>query len=98
MSATGQLRSSFRANAKTALWGRRHAVLIQSPSEAEFPEMPQNALEYDGQADFVGPTDGLAAEILRLVPIGRLPMCVMRQPVRRISGWINPLGLLVEDL
>ena len=43
------------------------AVLIQSPSEAEFPEMPQNGLEYDGPGDFVGPTNGLAAEILRLV-------------------------------
>jgi two-component system CheB/CheR fusion protein len=43
------------------------AVLIQSPSGAEFPEMPQAALASVGLADFVGPADALAAEILRLV-------------------------------
>ena len=41
------------------------AALVQSPSEAEFPQMPQNAIAYDGAVDLIAPVDVLAGEIVR---------------------------------
>jgi chemotaxis response regulator CheB len=41
--------------------------MVQSPDEALFKEMPQNAIDHDGRIDFVGPVDALAAEICRAV-------------------------------
>ncbi len=38
-------------------------ALVQSPSEAEFPQMPQNAIAYDGAVDLIAPVDLLASEI-----------------------------------
>jgi two-component system, chemotaxis family, protein-glutamate methylesterase/glutaminase len=42
-------------------------TLVQSPEEAAYPDMPQNAIDYDGPIDFIGPIDALAAEICRRV-------------------------------
>jgi two-component system chemotaxis response regulator CheB len=42
-------------------------AMVQSPEEALFKEMPQNAIDHDGRIDFVGPVDALAAEICRAV-------------------------------
>jgi len=41
-------------------------VLVQSPEEAAYPEMPQSAIKYDGPIDLIAPIDLLAAEICRL--------------------------------
>jgi chemotaxis response regulator CheB len=38
-------------------------TLVQSPEEAAFPDMPQNAIEYDGPIDFIGPINAIAEEI-----------------------------------
>ena len=40
-------------------------ALVQSPSEATHPDMPKNAITYDGPVDFVGPVMQLANEIRR---------------------------------
>jgi hypothetical protein len=40
---------------------------VQSPSEAEFEDLPRNALVYDGEIDMVAPVRDLALEIGRLV-------------------------------
>ena len=48
---------------------------VQSPQEAVYPDMPRNAINYDGPIDLVAPTSDLAAEIVRLtgtVPTKRL--------------------------
>ena len=41
-------------------------VLVQSPAEAAYAEMPQSAIRYDGPVDLIGPIDALASEICRL--------------------------------
>ena|SRR6516162_5292099 len=42
-------------------------AMVQSPDEAAYPEMPRNAIRYDGPVvDLIGPISGLAAEITRL--------------------------------
>jgi chemotaxis response regulator CheB len=46
-------------------------ALVQAPSEAEYSEMPQSAIEHDGPVDLIAPVDRLASEICRLV--GRVP-------------------------
>jgi len=46
-------------------------ALVQSPSEAEFDELPRSALVYDGEIDMVAPVRDLALEIGRLVDVGR---------------------------
>jgi len=38
-------------------------VLVQSPAEAAYPEMPESAIRYDAPVDLVGPIDALAGEI-----------------------------------
>lgn len=42
------------------------AAFVQSPMEAEYPEMPRNALNYDGPVDFVGPSRVLGQELYQL--------------------------------
>jgi two-component system chemotaxis response regulator CheB len=42
-------------------------ALVQSPSNATFPEMPQSAIAFDGPIDFIGSADALAEEICRRV-------------------------------
>lgn len=42
-------------------------ALVQSPTEAMFRDMPQNAVLLDGSIDFVAPVATLAEEICRLV-------------------------------
>ena len=41
-------------------------AMVQSPNEAAYPEMPRNAITYDGPVDLVAPISDLAAEITRL--------------------------------
>jgi two-component system chemotaxis response regulator CheB len=41
-------------------------AMVQSPDESAYPEMPRNAIKYDGSVDLVAPTSDLAAEITRL--------------------------------
>jgi two-component system, chemotaxis family, protein-glutamate methylesterase/glutaminase len=41
-------------------------AVVQSPDEAAYPEMPCNAIRYDGPVDLVAPISDLAAEIIRL--------------------------------
>jgi two-component system chemotaxis response regulator CheB len=41
-------------------------VLVQSPAEAAYAEMPQSAIRYGGPIDLIGPIDALATEICRL--------------------------------
>ena len=41
-------------------------AMVQSPDEAAYPEMPRNAIKYDGSVDLIAPISGLAAEITRL--------------------------------
>jgi two-component system chemotaxis response regulator CheB len=40
-------------------------TLVQDPAEAEFADMPRNAIEYDGRIDYVGSIENIAAEIRR---------------------------------
>jgi two-component system, chemotaxis family, protein-glutamate methylesterase/glutaminase len=44
-------------------------TLVQSPEEAAYPDMPQNAIDYDGTIDFIGPIDAIADEICRRVDV-----------------------------
>lgn len=39
-------------------------ALVQRPSEADFPQMPENAIAYDGAIDLIAPIDVLAKEIV----------------------------------
>lgn len=41
-------------------------AMVQAPEEAAYPDMPRNAIKYDGVVDVVAPTSKLAAEIIRL--------------------------------
>jgi two-component system chemotaxis response regulator CheB len=41
-------------------------AMVQSPNEAAYPEMPRNAIEYDGPVDLIASISDLAAEIVRL--------------------------------
>ena len=45
---------------------------MQSPEEAEYPEMPRSAISYDGPVDCVGSIDVLAKQIATLVGHARL--------------------------
>lgn len=45
-------------------------ALVQSPAEAEYPDMPESAIQFDGLIDFVGPVTALADEIRRRVQVG----------------------------
>jgi two-component system chemotaxis response regulator CheB len=45
-------------------------AFVQSPSEAEYKEMPMNAIAHDGMIDFVGPVAAIAAEICRRTGTG----------------------------
>lgn len=47
-------------------------ALVQSPEEAEYPEMPRSAISYDGPVDCVGSIDVLAKRIAMLVGHARL--------------------------
>lgn len=49
-------------------------ALVQSPAEAEYPDMPESALQFDGPIDFVGPVAALAEEICRRVRIFGSPV------------------------
>jgi two-component system chemotaxis response regulator CheB len=42
-------------------------ALVQSPTEAAYPDMPESAIHYDGGIDLVGSIDGLARDICRRV-------------------------------
>jgi len=42
-------------------------TLVQLPEEAGYPDMPHNAIKYDGNIDFVAPVKGLAIELCRLI-------------------------------
>ena len=42
-------------------------TLVQDPAEAEFDQMPLNAIRFDGKVDYVGGTRALAGEICRLL-------------------------------
>ena len=54
--------------------------LVQSPEEATFNEMPQNAIDYDGPIDLIGSIDALAVEICR-----RIEWPVRCSPERGVS-------------
>jgi two-component system, chemotaxis family, protein-glutamate methylesterase/glutaminase len=41
-------------------------AMVQSPDEAAYPEMPRNAIKYDGAVDLIAPISDLAAEIIRV--------------------------------
>ena len=41
-------------------------AIVQSPDEAAYPDMPRNAIKYDGPVDLVAPIPDLASEIIRL--------------------------------
>ena len=47
-------------------------AMVQSPAEATFPDMPQNAIQHDGHIDFIAPVAALADEICR--QLGREPV------------------------
>jgi two-component system chemotaxis response regulator CheB len=42
-------------------------ALVQAPEEALHKDMPQNAIEFDGNIDFIGTVEAIADEIFRLV-------------------------------
>ena len=44
-------------------------AMVQSPQEAAYPDMPRNAITYDGSVDLVAPIRDLAAEIVRLTRV-----------------------------
>jgi two-component system, chemotaxis family, protein-glutamate methylesterase/glutaminase len=44
-------------------------TMVQSPQEAAYPDMPRNAITYDGPVDLVAPIRDLAAEIVRLTKV-----------------------------
>ena len=48
-----------------AIKGKQGAALVQTPLEAAYPDMPQNAIQSDGPIDFIGTTNELAREICR---------------------------------
>jgi two-component system chemotaxis response regulator CheB len=49
-------------------------AIVQSPDEAAYPDMPRNAIKYDGPVDLVAPIPDLALQIIRLTktPANRL--------------------------
>jgi hypothetical protein len=40
--------------------------MVQSPNEAAYPEMPRNAIKYDGPVDLIALISDLAVEVIRL--------------------------------
>jgi len=68
--AIGVILSGQLKDGTLGLTAIKHAggvSLVQSPSEAKYPEMPENAIKYDGAIDMVAPLDNLAEEIFHLV-------------------------------
>jgi two-component system chemotaxis response regulator CheB len=68
--AIGVILSGQLKDGTLGLTAIKHAggvALVQSPSEAKHPEMPENAIKSDGEIDLVAPLDKLAEEISRLV-------------------------------
>jgi hypothetical protein len=66
----GVILSGMRKDGSLGLRAIKEAggiALVQSPEEAAYPDMPQNAIEYDGSIDFIGPIDVIAEEICRRV-------------------------------
>lgn len=62
---------------------------VQSPHDAAYPEMPQNAIAYDGAIDFIGPVDAIAEEICRRVgvaPMAAATAATSKPLLRRPSG------------
>lgn len=53
-------------------------TLVQSPEEASYPDMPENAIRHDGGIDLIAPVSKLAEELVRIVGRTRL---TARQPV-----------------
>jgi two-component system chemotaxis response regulator CheB len=58
-------------------------TLVQEPAEAEFSEMPANAIRSDGPVDLVGKTRELAAEICKRTGPGGRRRRLFRRPVCR---------------
>ena len=52
--------------------------LVQSPSEAPFPDMPENAIRHDGAIDLIGPVATLGEEICRR--LGCTPVLAVPNP------------------
>lgn len=46
-------------------------AMVQSPEEAQYPDMPLNAIKHDGPVDLIAPIDDLAMKISR--PVGAGP-------------------------
>jgi two-component system, chemotaxis family, protein-glutamate methylesterase/glutaminase len=42
-------------------------ALVRTPDEAEYPDMPKSAIEFDGKIDLIGPIRALAGKISALV-------------------------------
>jgi two-component system, chemotaxis family, protein-glutamate methylesterase/glutaminase len=64
-------------------------TLVQSPEEAAYPDMPQNAIEYDGPIDFIGSIDAIVDEICRRVgaaPVHSTTATTSRPVIRRPNG------------
>ena len=55
-------------------------VLVQSPAEAAYREMPQSAIKYNGLVDLIAPIDLLAADC-RLTGYRPEPQKHTEQPV-----------------
>jgi two-component system, chemotaxis family, protein-glutamate methylesterase/glutaminase len=60
----GQLDDGTRG--LTAIKKAGGMAMVQSPDEAAYPEMPRNAIKYNGRVDLAAPISDLAAEITRL--------------------------------
>jgi two-component system, chemotaxis family, protein-glutamate methylesterase/glutaminase len=68
----GVIVSGMRKDGSAGLFAIKDAggiALVQAPSEAAHPEMPANALEYDGVIDLVAPVRVLGREICRQVGV-----------------------------
>ena len=48
-------------------------TLVQSPIDALHPEMPANAIAFDGPIDFIGTAEELATRLVKLITGGGLP-------------------------
>jgi len=68
--AIGIILSGQLKDGTLGLTAIKHAggvAFVQSPPEAKYPEMAQNAIKYVGGIDMIAPLDELAREILHLV-------------------------------
>jgi two-component system chemotaxis response regulator CheB len=59
------------------------AALVQSPEEAEFPDMPANAIKHDGPIDLIAPLSQLADEIVRLAGTNGAATSSNASPIER---------------